>query len=131
MLDNEIQVEIRRDENNPNIRNYHVAWIISKSEVTEFTFDLKPSKLVDRLERVGVTGRFLVREVMSVTGIDKVLIGPHQVSVVKDPGFKWENVEPEIIKALLECFLKETGKKRSGSSFSVLTVGENMVVQYL
>lgn len=86
---------------NPNCRMYCVGVrIFSRAPYDFWEALLSKPESIEYLERVGVAGATLVREIMTIVGVYNVGIKPRGLSILKDNAVNWESIEPGVIRAL-------------------------------
>lgn len=86
---------------NPNMRNYHTKTQISEAFVVAFDFPLEED-ISTKLKKLGPKGSKILSSLSKISGIEKVWIKRHLISVVKQKDLDWKEIEPKILEAMIQ-----------------------------
>lgn len=65
------------EEHNPSVRSYHTPGLVEN-----------------------VQYQAIMMLIFSINGVQDVAAIPYQIAVTKSPLFKWDNIQPEVLKIL-------------------------------
>ncbi|MDD3475172.1 MAG: NifU N-terminal domain-containing protein [Candidatus Dojkabacteria bacterium] len=86
---------------NPNMRNYHTNFEISKSHIQIFYRPLRESTGGYLIE-VGRKGATIVRRLFKIPGVTEVFVHPYSLGIKKGKCFKWDEIEPKVIEVIMK-----------------------------
>jgi len=114
-------------EHSPNevdtLRIFHTRFEISASPSQHFMRPLRPSS-ENYLNQVGVPGKYLIRELMSLDGVDMIFIHPYDVAIGISPAFNFEEIEPKVLE-ILEMYIPKDILKEKRPLVSYLSCKPN------
>jgi len=85
--------------NEDDMKIFHTRFEISNSVIEIFMRPLRPSS-EPYLREVGVPGKYLVRELMSLDGVTEVCIQPYEISIHISPSYSFDEVTPQVLEML-------------------------------
>lgn len=95
---------------NRNVRVYHVVKQLSKIDIGKFGKHISGYD-TDQLNKAGKQASELVKEVLSIPGINSIFIKPYELTVIKAQLFQWKDIEKEVVEALSRIY--QNGKNRN------------------
>jgi len=82
-----------------NRKIYHVNFEISNTVIEDFKRPLRESSK-PYLDKLGPTGKRIIKKLFEIEGISEVFIKPYEITVSKGNAFSWVKIDPLIIKVL-------------------------------
>ncbi len=102
--------KIKVEWESPGYRKYHTGSEISQCSYYQTRRPFPRELGVDPKKQIGEKGVALLSEVVKLEGVAEVTLSPYCLSVEIGRAFNWEEIDPQIIKALKETFGDEKDK---------------------